>query len=959
MGSGKLLGLLGALIYFVFTLLPNASTEAYRWPWVMIAQVGLLCMAIAALLGLWRKQSPFYWLGHHLDWPITLLFINLCLGVIFAPFRSQALWQSLIAFGCLAAIYAVNNYLSQDVITSDQTKSVKERWSETITIAAPKLRAKYSPKLINLLTFQGILSLVFIVESLANWLVTVLFPKLGEIQQLRQAGVKASFDFFDLANRNAAPLGHQNYVAGFLLLSMPILVGLAIAQKGIWRKVWAAGVVLGLVDLYTTSSRGGILALTVVGSAALLLLLWRSQIKRLWLGLGGLGFITAIALTFVFNQRLRYSLSFSIASLGNWLSGSGIDNPGFRAITTYTGWQIGLHHWLVGAGAGATPMLYQKFRPVWAARMAEMIAQLHSTPVQIWAELGLWGIVTSFLAIILLLALLIRLHRQPKWQADRQAQVFTYCLYGSLLGYGTIAITDYQLDIFAISGSLILILACIAHLGQVYGYGELPANGSSENLEPDQSNEPNDQDEQNESTVNEDLADPIEVSTITPTPDQSPQPSSEQILRPRLLPQLGDRPRNLVAPAATVFLLAGLVWLTPVHMAWQSSSVGFIFLDNARYYLEEEQDPTAGLENLDRFAKSLERAHNLAPWEPYYAYQLGWNLGDLGIRAAGLGIPPDVAQQMQTNAYGWFKSGIEADPNQEFGYTNAGWLQLITQSEIDRTNPADKFERALELLPIRRSLNFGLGLSWLQQQRPEEAIAAIAQECLYNPIFITNPGLQAAPFFPQVLSEVDRHYDEALAKLTDHPAKYRTVKLVQTLIHFWTAANRDRQQLLTDLRELEHQPISLLADAIANQPQNLTSTIENPQTAIEMLIAAWFTDSDPATRGALITRAWATAQKRLPSEFEQVQIAAIVERMNRSNSFLAWLTDPVIGTPLLREYRTARPGFGILARHEDGPDPTDLLPLQDNAIASVFFEPYFLDRATQILINLNFQSSAQ
>jgi hypothetical protein len=76
MGSGKLLGLLGALIYVVFTLLPNASTEVYRWPWVMIAQVGLLCLAIAALLGLWRQKSPFYWLGNHLDWAIALFLLT-------------------------------------------------------------------------------------------------------------------------------------------------------------------------------------------------------------------------------------------------------------------------------------------------------------------------------------------------------------------------------------------------------------------------------------------------------------------------------------------------------------------------------------------------------------------------------------------------------------------------------------------------------------------------------------------------------------------------------------------------------------------------------------------------------------------------------------------------------------------------------------------------------------------
>jgi hypothetical protein len=968
MGSGKLLGLLGALIYVVFTLLPNASTEVYRWPWVMIAQVGLLCLAIAALLGLWRQKSPFYWLGNHLDWAIALFFVNFCLAAIFAPFKPQAIWQALIAFGCFAAIYAVHNYLAQDAIASDISKSTRS--GATVTaVASPQLRSKYSPKLINLLVFQGILSGVFIIESLLSWLSAVLLPKLAEINQLKQLGVEASFDFFDLSSRNAAPLGHQNYVAGFLLLAIPVLVGLAIVQTGVWRKIWITAIALGMVNLYTTSSRGGILALTVVGAATLLLLLWRSQIKRLWLGLAGLGFVAAVALTFAFNERLRYSLVFSVVSLSNWLSGKGIETPGFRAITTYTGWQIGLNHWLVGAGAGATPMLYQKFRPVWAARDAEMIAQLHSTPVQIWAELGLWGILSSIVLVVLLVALLIKLHRRPKWQRDRHAQIFTYCLYASLLGYGTLAIIDYQLDIFAISGSLILILVCIAHLGQVYGYS-LPDQSNKSNqsnspqaAESDISGNNDDQSNQSESAAIDGTdSDQTVTESIASNPTPSEPIAPDQLFNS--LPQLSDRPRKLVVPAATVFLLAALVWLVPVQMAWQSSSVGFLHLDNARYYFEQEKDPVAGLESINRFVSSLERSHSLAFWEPYYAYQLAWNLADLGIQAPTLGIDANTAGQMRADAGAWFEQAIAVDPNQEFGYTNAGWLNLMERLAFQNAsvNPADateNFTNALKLLPIRRSLNFGLGLSWFQQLNTRAAIELIAQECFYNPIFITNPGLQSSSFYPLLVSQVDRLYDEALAQLNSDSDNYQAVKLVQTLIHLWTPQNRDRQELITELRDLDHNPISLLADAIANKRQDLQAVIANPQNAIEMLIAAWFNDRDPEARRSLLTQAWATEQERLPIEIEQIQIAAMAERMSRSPDFLSWLTAPVAGSPLLREYRTARPGFGILARHEDGPTPSDLFPLQDNAIAQVFFEPYFLPEATQVLINLNLSSLSQ
>jgi len=73
MGSGKLLGLLGALIYVVITLLPDSSTQMLSWTWVIIWQAGLVSIASISILNLWQREKPFFLLGNNLDWAIALI----------------------------------------------------------------------------------------------------------------------------------------------------------------------------------------------------------------------------------------------------------------------------------------------------------------------------------------------------------------------------------------------------------------------------------------------------------------------------------------------------------------------------------------------------------------------------------------------------------------------------------------------------------------------------------------------------------------------------------------------------------------------------------------------------------------------------------------------------------------------------------------------------------------------
>ncbi|NJL43338.1 MAG: hypothetical protein HC935_08610 [Pseudanabaena sp. SU_2_4] len=247
----------------------------------------------------------------------------------------------------------------------------------------------------------------------------------------------------------------------------------------------------------------------------------------------------------MFNNRLQSLVS-------SLLSGRGGSELLYRIIAGYTGGRIGLDHLAFGAGPGSAALLYQHYRPDWAGREAEMMFQLHSTPVQIWAELGSAGVLTSAIAILALLGLFIRLHFCASWQRDRTHQVITYALFGGLLAYGVQAITDYQLDVFAISGSLVITIASLAYIGQVHT---------------------------------------------------------------KELVTLGDypQPRRWLAVTVTAFSTAAIVWIVPVDAAWHFSAIGFNSLDDIAYDarngdLEKAQD---GLQKFKRNTRTLPRACEL------------------------------------------------------------------------------------------------------------------------------------------------------------------------------------------------------------------------------------------------------------------------------------------------------------------------------------------------------------
>jgi len=820
--GGLLLGL-GWLCYALFSLVPDGSTTVLSFPWVSIWQAGLLCVAIACVLRLWQYKHEFYWLGNGLDWGALLAVVAIGLSTITAQYPSYALWYALTALGFIASLYVVHNYLH----------SVKD-WRGVWRV-------------------QGVLSLVVAVESLVLWLWQVLFPKLQSIAELNSKyGLGLTFDFGDLLNRNGEPFSHPNYIAGYLLLALPMWVSLAVLDKGKLRWLWLGGIAIGLIDLFTTSSRGGWLGLLVWLLCASVGLWWQGRLNRLVVLVGSSGAIAAVAILITFNTRLRNL----IATLG-----TGGGELLYRMVTSYAGWRMGWDHWLAGAGLGSGWLMYQRYRPhSWAQREAEILFQLHSTPVQIWAELGLVGILAVLISLLLLLWLFIKLHRSDSWRNDQGDRTLSYGIFSALLAYGVMAITDYQLDVLAIAGCLVLLLATLAFIAQKHlGTSSLPTG---------------------------------------------------QI-------------RLWFNGIVTVWLLSAVVWLLPVHASWQNASIGFLNVVTAYSNLREGKTDT-GLAELDKFRQRLTTAHNLANWNPYYTYQLGWNLANVGLEFRQL---PN-AQELRQEGLQWLERSITINPHYEFPYTNAAAL-LMEQRQFRQAIPY--LEQAIALAPHKRSLHFMLGLCLLYAQNngiqnlltaPQRtrAVQAIAKELVNDPIVITHPLWSGSPWrnllIQSILPEV--------AKIAQaNPKLQRSLAVMR----WWL----DQPNSPAELQQLNYPTTNLILQV---------APPSNPSSPAELVFTAFYQRQN---RLALLEKAYVLSQSKLPDAEANQLLQTIASSMDRFTNPAEWLRQPIpAGSPLLITYRRgAGVGFNIIHRNIDGTTPFDFWRSEESAIASLFFSDLF------------------
>ncbi len=316
--SEKILGLLTACFYVFFTLVPDSHSLMVKYPFVSLWQIGLLLPVIWLLLLLW--SGKVYFLGNGLDWLMGLIVMGVAVSSVFAQFPNQALWYGWVVICFVASVYLGNSYL--------RTSEIRDKW----------------------LTFQGYLSLAFVIMSLWLWITKTLLPELTRINQLKAQGIDLNFNFSVLELRNWAPLGHQNYVAGYLLLCLPLFIGLTIIAKDWRRWLWLGAGALGLLDLYTTSSKGGFLGLVITLIICVIFLLFFSSLPRLWLAIGGIGSLFLVSAMILSNNRLLNTIT-------KIIQGEGSRELVYRTINAVVGYRMGMSAPLTGVGLGGVPLL--------------------------------------------------------------------------------------------------------------------------------------------------------------------------------------------------------------------------------------------------------------------------------------------------------------------------------------------------------------------------------------------------------------------------------------------------------------------------------------------------------------------------------------------------------------------------------------------------------------------------
>ncbi|MGA7934654.1 MAG: O-antigen ligase family protein, partial [Kovacikia sp.] len=597
--------------------------------------------------------------------------------------------------------------------------------------------------------------------------------------------------------------------------------------------------------------------------------LWHSPLPRRWIGSIGLAGVVILVILVLANNRLRMLIS-------GIFSGQGGGELAYRLITITTGWRMGLSHLLSGMGPGGVLPLFQQYRPAWAGREAELQFQLHSTPAQLWAELGLWAVVVGVGAIGLLTVLSLRWLRSTD-SSSRTSPTLIGCILSALLAYVVFSLTDYQLDNLCISGTIVIYLAILAVTFREQG-AELTAGVEAER-----------------GGGGDAESSPAKI-----------QHSTFNLTSPRF-----SLPHPFLPLLGVGILLAVVIWLVPIHRAWLSSSQGFAALSR---------------NDFSTFIQRLRQSYELASWEPYYSYQLGWNAGNLSLQTTD----PKQQQTLVEGGVLWLKRGIQASPNQEFGHSNLAWLLL----NRDPKAASQSFARSAQLVPAKRGVFYGLGLSLLAEKKTDLAVEAMTLEVLRDPILITSPVWKLPdlqPLYGQVTRQMEARYTTLLEKA-------QTVEPLSTQLHQsrgglrwwvgdWQAAHADLDGQGTRLSQL----VLELAEGkeIKSQLEQMTTATATLQatTGGPLAIAAWL---DPANRQNLLQQAWIVATRSVPAP-EMLQ--QLVETMTRSTTFDQWLKQNAPGSPSRRE----RLGFGVLSRHTEGPAPIDFLTTIDNVPMTTYF----------------------
>lgn len=756
----------GALLALTFAL-PSA-TRQHTWPWSALF-LGLWVLPIAVvILGAGR--------GRRIRLPgipvlagLALLVAATLASAWLSPFRAAVLPQIWPTLGGAALWLGLHHFASEP----DRSATGGNRTALALALAA-----------VGGLFAGGSLVLWAVAHAPTPW-----------------------------ATRNAVPFGHSNYVAGAAVLALPWLAWAAWQRRGAARFAAGAGLAAALAALASTSSRGGLAGAAVAAAIGFAGTLARGTWSRRTQGLALAAALLAGAALLASNSRLR-----ELVFHGTW-SESARESNAQRNAMLAAGWQLGLERPALGWGPGSVPLAYPQVRAQLDAGV-DNVLQLHSTPAQLWATLGVPGLVA---ALLLAAALIGAARRAPR-------DALTLAALAALGGYGTVALTDHQLDL-PFPNALGVASAALLTAGAAR------AAAGTENV------------------------------SVSRTP-------------------------RVVAGALAV--AAGLALPATVR-----DLAARAHYDRALGALETG-DPAGA-------AAALARAAETAPHDPFYVHQIA----GLTLDGPAAGAAPADPAARQRAAIAVFERALATGVHLEVSHFNLGWLRLGL-GEADAA--ARHFAAAARLVPDKGGVYFGLGLAHLAAGRKTDAVRALALEPLNDPRSLTSPAWDIpllAALRPAIRAETLRLADDLAVRL---PAARATA----AWLRWWDGAGAEPPP--ADLAfNAESAAFSAAWPALAQRAPLPPGAAGYPWAAA---YAAW--------------RATAGADRFLGFARGDVAYAAALDRRaSTAAGFADFLRRPTgDDAALVRTFRRERLGYGVLARHPEGPPLRDAYVVQDHRLAA-------------------------
>jgi O-antigen ligase len=366
--------------------------------------------------------------------------------------------------------------------------------------------------------------------------------------------------------------------------------------------------------------------------------------------------------------------------------------------------------------------------------------------------------------------------------------------------------------------------------------------------------------------------------------------------------------RSLAAPVLGAVALVGGVWLTlPEARARQIFASAVADLEHGG--------------DLAEFDARVVAAAKLQPDCPHYFaggaaahLRLGQSAEDSAARGRHLAM-----------ARAFLERALAVEPNNEFAHFNLGWLVLNS----DPGRAVVHFRVAQRLLADHGGVYLGLGLARLDTGDVARGRDALALEILNDPAFLTAPTWDTPALAPHRETVVQRAIAIS-AEFLDRAGARPPPQLayVHHLLRWWTGDDRAAD-------EFEER-----APAVAAAPPG--PTVVGPDTPGWLVLRDAATLKGDARRKLLARFLFARTEK--PAD--PAQLAVLDRLVDRCGTdWRAWLQAPEgRDAPFVKIYRRNRVPYPILARNMDIPVAHDAYLIQENLLASLFFDFVFPER---------------